>query len=278
MLDVDQVWASYGSYRALFGVTFSVSEGAIVALLGSNGAGKSTVARVVSGLVPATSGKVTFAGRDITRMPAYKIARLGMVHVPEGRGIFSSLSVEENLLLSFRQRVPKRSVATALELAYSSFPVLSERRTQTAGTLSGGQQRILALARVLATPPRLLIVDELSLGLAPAIVDTVYEALVAIRNTGCAVLVVEQQVDRALSIADEALLLARGRVAWTGPPSDATQAMERVLGGRLISAAADEAGVEEQLPPVDTHGHAKFEAGANGQGIQATTGAKKEGT
>ncbi len=143
-------------------------------------------------------------------MPAFKIARLGMVHVPEGRGIFSSLTVEENLLLSFRQRVPKRSVGTALERAYSAFPVLSERRAQTAGTLSGGQQRILALARVLATPPRLLIVDELSLGLAPAIVDSVYEALVAIRKTGCAVLVVEQQVDRALAIADKAVLLSRG--------------------------------------------------------------------
>lgn len=303
VLDVDQVWASYGSYRALFGVSFRVDEGAIVALLGSNGAGKSTVARVVSGLVQASSGTVTLAGRDITRTHAYKIARLGMVHVPEGRGIFSSLTVEENMLLSFRQRVPKRSVGTALERAYTSFPVLSERRTQTAGTLSGGQQRILALARVLATPPRLLIVDELSLGLAPAIVDSVYEALVAIRKTGCAVLVVEQQVDRALAIADQAVLLARGRVAWSGPPGDATHAMESVLGGRLLAAAADAAddGAEaDQLPSDDPDGNAQFEDGrsdvvgadagrdvgdvgptgqeAGQQGIQATAGARKEGT
>ena len=291
VLEVDQIWASYGSYRALFGVNFSVGEGAIVALLGSNGAGKSTVARVVSGLVQASSGTVTFAGRDVTRMPAHKIARLGMVHVPEGRGIFSSLTVEENMLLSFRQRVPKRSVGTALERAYTAFPVLSERRGQVAGTLSGGQQRILALARVLATPPRLLIVDELSLGLAPAIVDSVYEALVAIRKTGCAVLVVEQQVDRALAIADQAVLLDRGRVAWTGPPADAAHAMESVLGGRLISAAAAEAADSsaeaDQLPADDPDGNAQFEGGENRdggerseavqQGIQATTGAK-EGT
>jgi branched-chain amino acid transport system ATP-binding protein len=257
VLEIDQLCASYGSYRALFGVTFNVEEGGIVALLGSNGAGKSTVARVVSGLVAASSGTVKFAGNDITGIPAYKIARLGMVHVPEGRGIFSSLSVEENMLLSFRQRLPRKNVPQALERAYTSFPVLSERRNQVAGTLSGGQQRILALGRVLATPPRLLIVDELSLGLAPAIIDSVYEALVAIRSTGCALLVVEQQVDRALAIADSAVLLSRGLVAWSGPPSEAADAMEEVLGGRLIAAAAAEQ---------DAH-----------ESVETATGASKEG-
>ena len=259
LLELDDVCASYGSYRALFGVTFKIKPGAIVALLGSNGAGKSTVARVVSGLVTASSGRISFNGCDIAAMPAFKISRLGMCHVPEGRGIFSSLSVEENLLLSFRQRVPRAGVPAALELAYTSFPILAERKAQVAGTLSGGQQRILALSRVLATPPRLLIVDELSLGLAPAIVDNVYETLVRIRETGCAVLVVEQQVDRALAIADEALLLARGLVAWSGPASEAAAAMDKVLGGRMIDmsedAAADDAsaggaatGVPEELP------------------------------
>ena len=209
-----------------------MKPGAIVALLGSNGAGKSTVARVVSGLVTASSGRITFNNQDIAAMPAFKIARLGMVHVPEGRGIFSSLSVEENLLLSFRQRLARTNVPAALEQAYTAFPILADRKGQIAGTLSGGQQRILALSRVLATPPRLLIVDELSLGLAPAIVDNVYETLVKIRETGCAVLVVEQQVDRALAIADEAVLLARGLVAWSGPASEASAAMDKVLGGR----------------------------------------------
>src|ERR1700683_1644415 len=240
LLQLHEVCASYGSYRALFGVLFEVRPGGIVALLGSNGAGKSTVARVVSGLVTASSGRITFNNQDIAAMPAFKIARMGMVHVPEGRGIFSSLSVEENMLLSFRQRVARPNLPAALEQAYTAFPILADRKTQIAGTLSGGQQRILALARVLATPPRLLIVDELSLGLAPAIVDNVYETLVKIRETGCAVLVVEQQVDRALAIADHAVLLSRGLVAWSGPASEAAGAMDKVLGGRSIMASPDE--------------------------------------
>jgi ABC-type multidrug transport system ATPase subunit len=147
-------------------------------------------------------------------------------------------------------------VPAALEQAYAAFPILADRKGQIAGTLSGGQQRILALSRVLATTPRLLIVDELSLGLAPAIVDNVYETLVKIRQTGCAVLVVEQQVDRALAIADEAILLARGLVAWSGPASEASSAMDQVLGGRMIDmsedavagAAGDGADVPQELP------------------------------
>ena len=252
LLQLNEVCASYGSYRALFGVSFDVRPGAIVALLGSNGAGKSTLARVVSGLVSATSGTVRFNGNDVTRLPAFRIARLGMVHVPEGRGIFSSLSVEENLLLSFRQRVARADVPNALERAYTSFPILADRKGQIAGTLSGGQQRILALSRVLATPPRLLIVDELSLGLAPAIIDNVYETLVKIRETGCAVLVVEQQVDRALAIADHAVLLSRGLVAWAGPASEAAGAMDKVLGGRTITAPPEEARSEDAqcVPPL----------------------------
>ena len=249
LLRLDDVCASYGSYRALFGVSFEVKPGAIVALLGSNGAGKSTVARVVSGLVTASSGRITFQQRRTSagRRPS-RSRGMGMVHVPEGRGIFSSLSVEENLLLSFRQRLPRTAVPAALEQAYTSFPILAERKSQVAGTLSGGQQRILALSRVLATPPRLLIVDELSLGLAPAIVDNVYETLVKIRETGSAVLVVEQQVDRALAIADEAILLARGLVAWSGPASEAASAMDKVLGGRIMDMSQDAAGGDADVP------------------------------
>jgi branched-chain amino acid transport system ATP-binding protein len=287
LLQLQGVCASYGSYRALFGVSFEVKPGAIVALLGSNGAGKSTVARVVSGLVTASSGRITFNNRDIAAMPAFRIARLGMVHVPEGRGIFSSLSVEENLLLSFRQRVAHGGVPAALEQAYTAFPILADRKGQIAGTLSGGQQRILALARVLATTPRLLIVDELSLGLAPAIVDNVYETLVKIRETGCAVLVVEQQVDRALAIADHAVLLSRGLVAWSGPASEAAGAMDQVLGGRTIVATSEEAASEKAqtegaecevprsggLPVVDTIEHLS----ASSNGVQAVTAAGKEG-
>ena len=272
----DEVCASYGSYRALFGVSFEVQPGAIVALLGSNGAGKSTVARVVSGLVTASSGRITFNNQDIAAMPAFKIARLGMVHVPEGRGIFSSLSVEENLLLSFRQRLARANVPAALEQAYTAFPILADRKSQIAGTLSGGQQRILALSRVLATPPRLLIVDELSLGLAPAIVDNVYETLVKIRETGCAVLVVEQQVDRALAIADHAVLLSRGLVAWSGPASEAAGAMDKVLGGRSIMASPDEALSQGALSE-GAHSEGARPKGAQSEGAQSK-GAQSEAT
>ena len=229
VLELCDVRASYGTYRALFGVSLAVPQSGIVALLGSNGAGKSTVARVVSGLVPVTDGTVCVDGTDVTNEPAHRIARMGVAQVTEGRGIFSTLSVEENLVLSFGKKLPKREVPDALERAYSAFGVLGERRRQQAGTLSGGQQRMLSLAKAMAVPPRLLVADELSLGLAPVVIDAVYEGLLAIRDQGSALLVVEQQVDRALAIADHAVLLAKGSVAWTGPSADAEAAMERVL-------------------------------------------------
>ncbi len=239
ILELCGVCASYSTYRALFDLSFSVPENGIVALRGSNGAGKSTVARVVSGLVTPTSGTVVFAGEDISHMPAHRIARMGLVHVPEGRGVFSKLSVEENLILTFRQ-ISKAGVKDALVRAYEAFPVLGERRRQQAGTLSGGQQRMLTLARALATPPKLLVVDELSLGLAPVIVDAVYEGLVKIRESGTALLVVEQQIDRALSIADEAVLLVKGSVAWHGDAAGAAAAMDRLLTGTSAVVSGDE--------------------------------------
>jgi branched-chain amino acid transport system ATP-binding protein len=233
VLELDNVSASYSTYRALFGVSFSVPDNGLVALVGSNGAGKSTVARTVSGLVPVSSGSVRVAGEDVTRRSAHRIAALGVTHVPEGRAIFSSLTVEENLTVAFRKRVDRKGVADALRRAYDAFPILAERRKQFGGTLSGGQQRILSLAKVLAVPPRLLIADELSLGLAPVIVDQVYDGLAAIHRQGSALLVVEQQVDRVLAIADRAVLLVKGAVAWDGPASEARPALEaRMLGGR----------------------------------------------
>jgi len=229
ILEFEDVSAGYNTYRALFGVSFSVPDGGIVALLGSNGAGKSTVARVASGLVSASAGSIRIGGEDVTKLSAHRIARLGVAHVPEGRALFSSLTVEENLTVSFRRKVGKRGTADALERAYGAFPVLGERRKQLGGTLSGGQQRILSLAKVLAVPVRLLIVDELSLGLAPVVVDQVYEGLLAIHRQGCALLVVEQQVDRALAIADRAVLLVKGAVAWQGEAEGAKPAMEALL-------------------------------------------------
>jgi branched-chain amino acid transport system ATP-binding protein len=231
-LAVEHASAGYGPYRALFDVSFTVPAGAVVALLGSNGAGKSTVARVVTGLVPCTSGTISVAGRDVTGLPAYKIARAGVAHVPEGRGIFASLTVEENLVLAFRQRAGRQAVAGSLARAYDAFPVLGERRKQRGGTLSGGQQRLLSLAKVLVVPPQLLVADELSLGLAPVVVDAVYEGLREINRAGTALLVVEQQVDRVLSLAQEAVVMEHGAVAFDGPSSEAMAAVERVLAAR----------------------------------------------
>jgi branched-chain amino acid transport system ATP-binding protein len=250
ILEVRDVSASYSTYRALFGVSLSVPDRGIVALLGSNGAGKSTVARVISGLVRPTSGTVRFAGQDITRVAPHKIARMGLVQVPEGRGIFSSLSVEENLIVTFRHGPAKKESKAALQRSFEAFPVLQKRRNQRAGTLSGGEQRILSLAKVLSVAPRLLVVDELSLGLAPAVVDTVYDSLIKIREAGTALLVVEQQIDRALSIADSAVLLAHGSVAWSGPASAASEAMERLFAS-MHEAAVEGASEVEDDPAVE---------------------------
>jgi branched-chain amino acid transport system ATP-binding protein len=245
VLLLQHVCAAYGPYRALFDVSFSVPAGGIVALVGSNGAGKSTVARVVSGLVTASSGRVAFCGTDVTALPAYKIARLGMAHVVEGRGVFSSLTVEENLTLAFRQRAGRRLLASNLERAYTAFTILGDRRRQMAGTLSGGQQRLLSLAKVLVVPPQVLIADELSLGLAPVVVDTVYDGLAEINRNGTALIVVEQQVSRVLELAGKAIVLDRGSVYYDGDPAGAGNAVEALMARREEAAATAAAEVDE---------------------------------
>lgn len=237
VLALQNVSAAYGPYRALFNVSFRVPTGGVLALVGSNGAGKSTVARTVTGLVTATSGRVVFAGRDVAGLPAYKIARLGMAHVVEGRGIFSSLTVEENLTLAFRQREGRGKLAANIERAYSAFPILGERRKQMAGTLSGGQQRLLSLAKVLVVPSKVLVADELSLGLAPVIVDQVYDGLKEINRNGTALVVVEQQVHRVLELANWAVVLDHGNVAYEGEPSGASKAVEALMARREEAAA-----------------------------------------
>ena len=231
-LEIDHVSASYGPYRALFDVTFIVPESGVTALIGSNGAGKSTVSRVVTGLLASTAGTVRLSGRDVTGLPAYKIARAGAAHVPEGRGVFANLTVEENLKLAFRQRGGRQSVAGSLEKAYAAFPVLGERRRQHGGTLSGGEQRILSLAKVLVEPPRLLVADEISLGLAPVMIEAVYDGLRRINEAGTALLIVEQQVDRVLEIAHTAVVLEHGAVAYDGGAAGALVAVEQVLASR----------------------------------------------
>ncbi len=229
VLALSEVEASYGPYRALFGVSLELPAGSALALLGANGAGKTTVARVASGLIRPDRGVVFVAGRDVTGWPAHRIARLGLAHVPEGRGVFATLSVEENLVLGLAARLGRRRLAAGLDAAYETFPLLAERRGQLAGTLSGGQQRILSLAKVLVARPPVLVADELSLGLSPAMAERVVDGLRQARALGTAVLVVEQHVDRALSLCDRAAVLAHGSIVWQGPASEAAAAATAAL-------------------------------------------------
>ncbi len=228
-LELRDVSASYGPYRALFSVSFVVPDHSAVALIGPNGSGKSTVARVCSGLVPVTSGAVRVASANVTRWPPWKIARAGVAHVPEGRSVLQSLTVEENLELTYRAALGRHDVPEALERAYEAYPRLSERRGQLAGTLSGGEQRMLALARVLSVPMKLLIVDELSLGLAPSAVDEVYDALGRVREQGTALLIIEQHAERALELVERAVVLSHGSVVFDGSAADAAAAVSNEL-------------------------------------------------
>ena len=205
VLRFEGVDAGYGAFRSLFGVSFSVPVGGAVALVGPNGAGKTTVARVASGLVTPTAGRVAVDGVDVTGRPAHVIAGMGVAHAPEGRSVFSTLTVEENLVLSFRPALGRRQVQSGLDRAYEMFPRLGERRQQLAGSLSGGEQRMLTMSRVLVLEPKLLIADELSRGLAPIITDEVYRHLDAVRAQGTALLLVEQHLDHALGAAADVI-------------------------------------------------------------------------
>ena len=223
VIEFDDVYASYGPFRALFGVSFRIGEGGALALLGANGAGKTTVARVASGLVKPTSGTVTLGGDDFTGRRAFRYARAGVTHAPEGRSVLATLTVEENLRLSFRKSLGTAGVEDGLDRAYDIFPTLGVRRAQMAGTLSGGEQRMLSLSRSLVESPKLLIADELSLGLAPIIIDHVYELLAQIRESGTALLIVEQLVGPALALCDDVAIMTHGSVSWSGPADEAAE-------------------------------------------------------
>jgi branched-chain amino acid transport system ATP-binding protein len=221
VLELRDVSAAYGPFRALFGVSFAIEPGEAVALVGSNGAGKTTVARVASGLVAPNSGSLLVDGTDLTGSRAYKIAQAGIAHAPEGRSVFATLSVEQNLSLSFRRVKGRAGVRPSLDRAFELFPVLGRRRKQAAGTLSGGEQRMLSMARVLVEGPKVLIADELSLGLAPIIVGELYDSLEQLRAEGTALLIVEQQVSHALQLCDRVVMLDHGSVSWSGPSAEA---------------------------------------------------------
>ena len=230
MLVVEDLDVSYGTSQALFGVSLEVAAGSLVAVLGANGAGKSTLARTVSGLVPPAAGRVRFDGVDVTKRAAHKLSAEGLTHIPEGRGIFPGLTVHENLRMAVGQ-LKRSERSAAIERAIERFPVLGERRRQGAGTLSGGEQQMLALARALAVTPKLIIADEMSLGLAPLVTEDVFNGLDEARRSGITIVLIEQFVHRALGLADRCVILTRGRVGWSGPASEAHQeVIDRYLG------------------------------------------------
>jgi branched-chain amino acid transport system ATP-binding protein len=230
ILELRNVRASYGSIEVLHGVNLSVGRGEVVALLGPNGAGKSTMIKVVSGLLRPTSGQLVVGGRDVTGAAASALARAGLCTIPEGRGIFPNLTVRENLLMA---TFSGHKLSDIEESTYARFPRLSERRTQLAGTMSGGEQQMLSLARALATNPVILLLDELSMGLAPLIVAELYQQVAAIAAEGVSVLVVEQFARTVLGVADQAVLLAHGKVQVSGKASEIG---EDVLAGAYLGS------------------------------------------
>ncbi|WP_409332512.1 ABC transporter ATP-binding protein [Trujillonella humicola] len=233
LLRVENLAVRYGAAQSLFDVSIEIPANGSLAVLGSNGAGKSTLARAVSGLVPSSSGKIWFDGKDITRWSPTRIRRAGLIHMPEGRGVFPGLTVLENLRMALTtERGGKEEY---FERAFTLFPVLGQRRKQLAGTLSGGEQQMLSLARALMVLPKMVIADEMSLGLAPKLVDLVFESLEKMRTAGVAVLMIEQFASRALGFADQAIILQRGSVTWSGR---ADQAGEELLQAYLGGATA----------------------------------------
>ncbi len=219
MLEVRDLEVAYGSIRALHGVSLDVAQGELVAILGSNGAGKSTTLRAISGLVRPRAGAIRFMGRAITRATPEEIVALGISHCPEGRRVFGRLTVRENLILGGVQR-PWSEVRRDLERMESLFPILRERLRQAAGTLSGGEQQMLAIARALMSRPRLLILDEPSLGLAPIIVEQVFRIITELKEEGLTILLVEQNVHHALDVADRVYVLETGRVSLSGTAAE----------------------------------------------------------
>lgn len=220
MLKLSGVSAGYGSVPAISDVSIAIGEGEAVGLLGANGAGKSTTLRAISGLLRPKAGTITFLGTNIASLPAYKVTELGIAHVPEGRQVFPELTVKENLEIGAYIPSAKASRARTLELVFTIFPVLAERRKQLAGTMSGGEQQMLAVGRGLMLRPRLLMLDEPSLGLAPVVTDVTFEKIQEIHAMGTAILLVEQNVSRALSLVQRAYVLESGRVIMRGTSTE----------------------------------------------------------
>ena len=220
MLEVKNLNAGYGGFQALFGISMNVKAGEAVAVIGSNGAGKTTLLRVLSGLLPATGGDMTMNGTSLRTTPAHKIIETGIAHVPESRRLFPKLTVEDNLRMGAYIPSARAKIGERLEYVYSLFPRMKERRTQMAGTMSGGEQQMCAIGRALMSSPKLVLLDEPSMGLAPVIVQQVFELVRRIRAEGYTVLIVEQNVQQVLKVADRAYLLEVGRIQREGTAAE----------------------------------------------------------
>ena len=216
MLKVTDLQVYYGVIQALKGISFEVNEGEVIALIGANGAGKTTILHTVTGLINQKAGKIEFEGKDISHTPAYKIVAEGMAHVPEGRRVFAELSVYDNLMMGAYTRKDKKEIAETLAMVYKRFPRLEERKKHMAGTLSGGEQQMLAMGRALMSKPKIILMDEPSMGLSPIFVNEIFDIIKAVSASGTTVLLVEQNAKKALSIADRAYVLETGKIILEG--------------------------------------------------------------
>lgn len=220
LLEIKDLEVNYGVIKAIKGVSFDVNEGEIIALIGANGAGKTTILHTITGLIQAKKGSIVFDGKELTKTPPHKIVSMGMAHVPEGRRIFQQLSVLENLKLGAYTRKDKSEIASTLKMVYERFPRLEERKNQVAGTLSGGEQQMLVMGRALMSKPRIILMDEPSMGLSPLLVSEIFDIIKVINESGTTVLLVEQNAKKALSIADRAYVLETGNITLSGDAKD----------------------------------------------------------
>lgn len=216
MLEVKDLQVYYGVIQALKGISFEVEKGDVVALIGANGAGKTTTLHTITGLLPSKAGSITFEGKDITHVPGYKLVSMGIAHVPEGRRVFASLTVLQNLKMGAYTRSDKKEIEDTIEMIYKRFPRLKERKNQLAGTLSGGEQQMLAMGRALMSHPRLIVLDEPSMGLSPLYVNEIFDIIQEINKDGVTVLLVEQNAKKALSISNKAYVLETGNIVLSG--------------------------------------------------------------
>ena len=220
MLEVRDLQVYYGMIHAIKGISFDVNQGEVIALIGANGAGKTTTLHTITGLLAPKSGSVLFEGKDITKVPAHKIVYMGMAHVPEGRRVFAELSVYENLKMGAYTRKDKKEIEESLANVYKRFPRLEERKNQMAGTLSGGEQQMLAMGRALMSKPKIILMDEPSMGLSPIFVNEIFDIIRAVSESGTTVLLVEQNAKKALSISDRAYVLETGTITMSGKAKD----------------------------------------------------------